>query len=291
MILTKYMLHSGLSLTLRSPSDSGAFPLIILCHGFCGIQEILLPRFAEAFTAAGFATITFDYRGFGESYGERGRLSPSMQIEDIVSVVDWAETVPACVDGQRIALWGTSLGGCHVFGAAVMRSQIKCLISQMGFADGEAIVTGKMDANEKSAFISTMNKIQDKKERLGKEMFVSITKVLGDEESKLFFESNKEKYPEMDVKIPFLTVNEMFHYKPFKFAQSVTCPTLVVVAGEDTVNDPQQGVALFNATGAKQKELYIEHGAKHYDIYQEQHFENVVQKQINWAIKYLSDAT
>ena len=40
---------------------------IVLCHGFTGIKEFLLPQYAEAFAQAGFAALTFDYRGFGES--------------------------------------------------------------------------------------------------------------------------------------------------------------------------------------------------------------------------------
>jgi predicted alpha/beta hydrolase len=39
---------------------------IVLCHGFTGIKEFLLPQYAEAFAQAGFAALTFDYRGFGE---------------------------------------------------------------------------------------------------------------------------------------------------------------------------------------------------------------------------------
>ncbi len=118
MEISTQKLSDGIVLTLRSPSDSTKSPVIILCHGFCGIREILLPDFAEAFTRAGFSTITFDYRGFGDSDGERGRLVPAMQIDDIISVVNWAREQPS-LDAQRIGLWGTSFGGCHVFGAAV----------------------------------------------------------------------------------------------------------------------------------------------------------------------------
>lgn len=111
-------LSNGIVMTLRCPADSTKSPAIILCHGFCGIRETLLPSFAEEFTQAGFSTITFDYRGFGDSDGERGRLVPTMQIDDIISVVNWAIEQPS-IDAQRIGLWGTSFGGCHVFGAAV----------------------------------------------------------------------------------------------------------------------------------------------------------------------------
>ena len=110
MKITDHKLSEGIALTFRVPEGNIKHPLIILCHGFCGIRNVLLPCFANAFTEAGFATITFDYRGFGESDGERGRLVPAMQTEDIISVINWAEK-QECIDNQRIGLWGTSLGG------------------------------------------------------------------------------------------------------------------------------------------------------------------------------------
>ena len=124
MALTTHKMESGLAVTVRLPENQAKVPAIILCHGFCGIQELLLPAFAEAFVNAGFAAVTFDYRGFGASEGERGRLVPALQIEDILAVSRWVQTQPQ-IDSERIGLWGTSFGGCHVFGAAAAAPDIK----------------------------------------------------------------------------------------------------------------------------------------------------------------------
>ena len=252
MEISTQKLSDGIVLTLRSPSDSTKSPVIILCHGFCGIREILLPDFAEAFTRAGFSTITFDYRGFGDSDGERGRLVPAMQIDDIISVVNWAREQPS-LDAQRIGLWGTSFGGCHVFGAAVRDPGIKCIVSQLAFADGEEIVTGNMNNEEKEAFLSTLDKMAEKQKNTGKEMFVGVNRVLSDAESK----------------------------------SQVMCPTLIVIAGQDTVNPPEQGRALFDAVGAKEKRLYEESSARHYDIYAGEHFKQVISIQTEWFKTHL----
>lgn len=282
-----HQLDNGIALTLRKPlSTLGNLPVIILCHGFCGIQEILLPPFAEAFTRAGFCTVTFDYRGFGASAGERGRLEPAMQIEDILTVTDWVKQHPF-FNNQRIGLWGTSFGGCHVFGAAADNADIRCIVSQLAFADGEDIVTGHMSAEEKEGFIATLTKMADKKRATGKEMFVNITRVLSDEESKAFFEQNKTRYPAMDIKIPFLTVRETLQYKPAENAARVTCPTLVVVAGKDNVNPAAQGQGLYNAVKATDKQFYCEENARHYDIYSGAHFDSVIQVQLDWFNKHL----
>ena len=42
-------------------------PGIVLCHGFTGIKELILPDYARRFAAAGYVALAFDYRGFGES--------------------------------------------------------------------------------------------------------------------------------------------------------------------------------------------------------------------------------
>jgi dienelactone hydrolase len=286
MDISTHKLSEGIALTLRSPSGNTRKPIIILCHGFCGIQDILLPDFAQAFTRAGFATITFDYRGFGDSDGERGRLVPAMQIDDIITVISWAREQPY-LDGQYIGLWGTSFGGCHVFGAAARDGKIKCIVSQLAFADGETLVTGHMSEAEKNDFLSAMDKMAEKQKLTKKEMFVSITRVLSDAESKAFFEANRIQHPKMDIKIPFLTVRETLQYRPARDASLVTCPALIVVAGKDTVNPPEQGRALFDAVGAKEKKLYEESDARHYDIYEGEHFKQVVGVQTEWFKAHL----
>ena len=275
---TTHRIVDDIAVTVRAPADTSESPIIILCHGFCGIQEVILPDFADRFVAAGYTVITFDYRGFGSSFGERGRLAPAMQIQDIVSVIGWAKAEYGCEQG-RIGLWGTSLGGCHVIAAAANNPDIGCVIAQLPFADGEELVLGTLSLAERADFTATLKKMEEKRSSTGKELFVGITRVLSDDESKAFFEATKEQFPAIDVKIPFLTVLETINYKPKSFAAAVSCPVLVVVAGKDTVNSPEQGVALYEAIGASRKSLHIEQGARHYDIYSGVHFEMIVARE------------
>jgi len=285
--ISKYKTADDIAVTLHVPPTGENFPAILLCHGFCGIQEILLPAFVNAFVAAGFAAVTFDYRGFGASGGEQGRLVPAMQIADILTVLD-SLTQEASIDSQRIGLWGTSFGGCHVMAAAAQAGErVKAVVSQLGFADGENVVTGAMTPEDKAGFIATLERMNDKKQATGKEMMVSITKVLSDDESKAFFEENKAQYPAMDIKIPFLTVRETLRYKPADYAAKVTCPVLVMVAEQDKVNPPEQGIDLYHALTTADKKLVVEQGAKHYDFYSGEHFTPVVAEQTAWFTRWL----
>ncbi|MCV5306289.1 alpha/beta hydrolase, partial [Escherichia coli] len=131
------------------------------------------------------------------------------------------------------------------------------------------------------------NKMAEKKKNTGKEMFVGVTRVLSDDESKVFFEKIKARHPEMDIKIPFLTVMETLQYKPAESAAKVQCPVLVVIAGQDSVNPPEQGRALYDAVASGTKELYEEADACHYDIYKGAFFERVAAVQTQWFKKHL----
>ncbi|MBC0921696.1 TraC family protein [Escherichia coli] len=119
------------------------------------------------------------------------------------------------------------------------------------------------------------------------ERFNAITRVLSDNESKVFFEKVKGQYPEMDIKIPFLTVMETLQYKPAESAAKVQCPVLIVIAGQDSVNPPEQGKALYDAVASGTKELYEEADACHYDIYEGAFFERVAAVQTQWFKKHL----
>lgn len=61
---------------------------------------------------------------------------------------------------------------------------------------------------------------------------------------------------------------ETLQYKPAESAAKVQCPVLVVIAGQDSVNPPEQGRALYDAVASGTKELYEEADACHYDIYE-----------------------
>jgi hypothetical protein len=63
-------------------------PTIVMAHGFSAVKEMMLPDFAERFAAAGFVTLAFDYRYFGDSEGEpRSQLFPLEQVEDVRNAI------------------------------------------------------------------------------------------------------------------------------------------------------------------------------------------------------------
>lgn len=88
---------------------------------------------AEAFAARGWVAMTFDYRSFGLSEGKpRQVVSVPRQLDDIRAAIGHLRSLPE-VDPDRVALWGSSLGGGHVITIAAEDPQIAAVVAQVPF--------------------------------------------------------------------------------------------------------------------------------------------------------------
>ena len=128
-----------LSATLTRPVATGPVPLVILAHGLGAVRDMGLSAYAARFHDAGFATLVFDYRGFGRSGGSpRQWLSVRRQLQDWRAVLAHARTLDG-IDVDRIALWGTSFGGGHVIRVG-SEPGVAAVVAQCPFTDGLASV-------------------------------------------------------------------------------------------------------------------------------------------------------
>lgn len=110
---------------------TGTSPCVVMAHGTTGTRDLGLAAYAERFAGAGCAVVVFDYRHFGASEGmPRQLVSIRHQLEDWRAAIRFARTVPE-VDPDRIAIWGTSLGGGHVVTVAAADSTIAAAVAQL----------------------------------------------------------------------------------------------------------------------------------------------------------------
>jgi dienelactone hydrolase len=116
----------------RPAHATGKVPCVVMGHGFGGTQDRLVAS-AERFAGAGFAVLTFDYRNFGESGGQpRQLVGIGGQLEDWRAAVRLARDHEG-VDTERIALWGSSLGGGHVVSVAAEDPRVAAVVAQVPF--------------------------------------------------------------------------------------------------------------------------------------------------------------
>jgi len=105
------------------------FPGIVTANAMTGIKEINLPDYARLFAEAGFATLIFDYRYWGESSGEpRYHLAPMEHRADIKNALTFLSNQPE-VDPSHIGGWGISMGGGHMLFLATWEPRFKAIVA------------------------------------------------------------------------------------------------------------------------------------------------------------------
>lgn len=271
------------------PPGSGApRPAIVMVQGMAGRKELFgFPRIAERFNALGYIALTFDYRGVGDSEGERGRLFPEELVEDVRSAVDFLEQQPG-VDPGRITVWGTSFGGAAAPHAAATDRRVCAAVSIAGFGDGERWLLARRTPEQRAALEQRI--AADRRQRVlsGKSQLV--------EPSELFAPDAKTAEararvvggpPGMDVRTPPVSlesVERILQFRPSSVVERVAPRPVLFVAAERDIVTPVDGIADMHRHAREPKRFEIMPGITHYEIYEEPHVGRI----IGWTHDLLS---
>ena len=146
-------------------------PAIVMMHGF-GANKSGGPEWiCRQFEAWGYVALRFDYRGCGESGGERGRVIPLEEVDDARNAVTYLTTRPE-VDPTRIALCGSSLGAGVAVHAAGIDRRVAAVILENGLGNGERIIRGMHTPESWTRFMQMMADGIRHRETTGKSMMV-----------------------------------------------------------------------------------------------------------------------
>lgn len=268
--------------------DAGAqhMPAVVLAHGFSGVKELLLPAYGKRLSAAGFVTLAFDYRGFGASEGERGRLVPLEQMADIRNAVTFLQTLPE-VNADAIGLWGSSFGGANSLRVAAVDKRVKALVAQLTFGSGTRMVTGKMSPDERQKLTGALKKAREREVTKNRSLRLSPDQLISDDDSKAFFARILREYPTLaETKIPFTLLQHIIEHNPEDEIDKVTCPVLILAADADIVTPPGESQILYDRIRSE-KRLIVLPNCRHYEAYAGEPFEKGMTEIVAWFSAYL----
>ena len=268
-----------------SPAADTTLPGVVLCHGFAGIKEVLLPPYAEALAQNGFAALVFDYRGFGASEGDRGRLVPIEQITDIRNALTYMQTLDT-VDSERLGLWGTSFGGANAISVAAIDKRVRAVTAQLTFSSGEQAIKGELDQAQKDKLDATIHKAWAREVTKNKPLRLAPPQILSDPESNEFYKATTAEFPALKTKIPLTALRHILEYSPKHAIAEVDCPVLLVAAADDTVCPPEETQTLFDCAREPKKLLILEN-CRHYDAYAGPAFEKGSSAAVEWYKQHL----
>lgn len=131
--------------TFTPAEGGGSRPAIVCVHGYTGRKETYMPPFVRDLTAAGYHTLDFYHRGFGNSEGTPRRVDPEAQVRDILAARIWLSERD---DVDRVALMGLSHGGGASIKAAAVDRAIVALATVGAPGHGERWHRSKRTAEE-----------------------------------------------------------------------------------------------------------------------------------------------
>ncbi|MEV4064369.1 alpha/beta hydrolase [Nonomuraea dietziae] len=119
----------GVTLTgnLFLPEGIERAPGVVVAGTWTSVKELMADRYAQRLAERGYAAMSFDFCGFGESGGEpRDVENPARKVRDIHHAVSFLAAHPA-VDGDRLGTLGICAAAMYMADNAAHDSRVKSL--------------------------------------------------------------------------------------------------------------------------------------------------------------------
>ncbi|BDT91957.1 alpha/beta hydrolase [Nocardia sputorum] len=112
---------------LYLPPGQDPAPGVAVAGTWTSVKELMADRYAERLAAHGYAALSFDFTGFGESAGEpRDVESPERKIRDIHNAMTFLAAHPA-VDATRLGALGICAAAMYMSADAAEDARVKSL--------------------------------------------------------------------------------------------------------------------------------------------------------------------
>lgn len=278
--------------TLHWPADVSqhAWPAILMVHGWGGIQNAMTVPFYQEFTRVGYAVMTFDYRGWGDSAGlPRQTISARQRMRDADAALAFLKAQPG-VDPSRIVVWGSSFGGGHAVELAADHPELAGVIAQVPMLDGMAAVLAVPPLRlMRFALYCLADLIKP-----GRPVYIPVVSEPGafssmdrDDANTALQLAERSLMRKYDNRVAARSLMTMGPYRPFKRLKEIQIPTLLLGATEDTV------APFVESAIRKVNNPYITVAtvkANHFQPYFEPFFSEVIRRELEF-LKDLQYAT
>ncbi len=116
------------------------YPAIVVSGSWTTVKEQMAGLYAAKLAEAGFITLAFDFRNFGESEGDpRFYESPQLKVVDIKSAISYLASLPEVASNQ-IGAFGVCAGAGYTLVAAAQDERIKAVVTTASWLhDAEAV--------------------------------------------------------------------------------------------------------------------------------------------------------
>lgn len=265
-------------------------PAIVLFGTWTSVKEMIVPAYARIIAPAGYAVLTMDFRGSGESDGTPRRVeSPSQKIEDIRVAVDFLSGHPV-VDADRIGLVGVCAAAGYVAHEAAEDTRVQSLVLIAPWLHDRAIVDAVYGARGVADRLRRGREARARFEATGVVEYVPVASS-SDENAAMFAPGNVLDYyldvrrggiPQWGNQFAVMSWPEWLELDAIAVAPRVRQPTLIVHAESAAI--PEGARRFAAAMPGEPRQVWLD-GPTQFDFYDQP---SVVSRAAAEALQHLA---
>ena len=249
--------------------EGDELPGAIVTGAWTTVKEQMPATYAEQLADRGFAALTFDFRNWGESEGERRQLeSPTLKTEDIQNAARFMATLPE-VDETRIGGLGICASSGYMAGAVADTPELSSLaLVAPWLHDAEIVNEVYGGESGVSALIETSRQAEAVATASGELQLVPAAS--NTDENAIMFqvpyytEPERGMIPEWRNQFNLESWELWLTYDAIEIADRLDEPTLIVHSSEAAI--PEGARTFLSRLNARKDSLWLE-GTTQFDFY------------------------
>lgn len=289
----------GLSIAghLRVPEGDGTggpLPAVVLTGPLSGVKEQVTGTYAERLARAGYVTLTFDHRNFGESEGEpRQHEDPAGKLGDLRDAVSFVVTRPE-VDPGRIGACGVCLGGGYALRFAAFEPRVKAAVCIAGGFNDPAAMRDAMGPDGYREQLRRFAEVAQRQFETGEVEYLPAVSgdggpaVMGGQEPFDYYGTERAASPGWVNRLTTLSVRELITVDLAGAARFISPTPLLVVHGRaDAYCSPEGARSVYERAGEPKDILWLD-ATRHIDLYDQPVYVNpAAERAAAWFGRYL----
>jgi uncharacterized protein len=247
--------HAGNTLVgdIHFPAGRGPFPVVVLIHGSGPASRNgygYYPRLGPTCFEVGFATVSWDKPGVGESTGDWHGQSMRDRADEAVAAIEALRIHPK-VDPKRIGLWGISQAG-WVMPMIAANTDLAFMIAistpvgtgaeqDVFLTERQVLVHGYSSAEAARAVAFAKRRLELAMEEDGYEACAALQAEIAKEH----WCKHLAMWDQRSFQFVRRQRDDCLQYDPKPMLRRVRCPILAVFGTLDTVVDTRESVAFY----------------------------------------------